>query len=115
MCKEIYKLCICVARVCRVGLDIPTIEVRFEHLNVEAEAHVGSRALPTIFNFTINMLEVNKHGQYCTTGLDVIPTVLFEAEYTDKFECMHLCSLSAGVPELSSPYSQSKEAVHSSS
>lgn len=41
-----------------VGLDIPTIEVRFEHLCVEAEAYVGSRGLPTIFNFCVNMLEV---------------------------------------------------------
>lgn len=37
---------------------MPTIEVRFEHLNVEAEAYVGGRALPTMFNFSINMLEV---------------------------------------------------------
>lgn len=42
----------------RVGIDIPTIEVRFEHLNVEAEAYVGSRALPTMLNFTYNILEV---------------------------------------------------------
>lgn len=42
----------------RVGLDIPTIEVRFEHLSVEAEAYVGGRALPTVFNFSINMFEV---------------------------------------------------------
>ncbi|KAK7815871.1 pleiotropic drug resistance protein 1 [Quercus suber] len=32
-------------RIDRVGIDLPTIEVRFEHLNVEAEAHVGGRAL----------------------------------------------------------------------
>ncbi|XP_062163258.1 pleiotropic drug resistance protein 1-like isoform X3 [Alnus glutinosa] len=44
-------------RIDRVGLDIPTVEVRFEHLNVEAEVYVGSRALPTICNFFINMLE----------------------------------------------------------
>ncbi|KAL5074288.1 hypothetical protein RYX36_013272 [Vicia faba] len=44
-------------RIDRVGLDFPTIEVRFEHLNVEAEACVGSRATPTILNFTINLLE----------------------------------------------------------
>ncbi|KAL5538716.1 hypothetical protein UlMin_043768 [Ulmus minor] len=44
-------------RINRVGLNIPTIEVRFEHLKVEAEAYVGSRALPTIFNFSINILE----------------------------------------------------------
>ncbi|KAL6296586.1 hypothetical protein ACE6H2_004728 [Prunus campanulata] len=44
-------------RINRVGLDIPTIEVRFEHLSVEAEAYVGGRALPTIFNFCVNILE----------------------------------------------------------
>ncbi|XP_012076642.1 pleiotropic drug resistance protein 1 [Jatropha curcas] len=44
-------------RIERVGLDMPTIEVRFEHLNVEAEAYIGSRALPTIFNFSVNLLE----------------------------------------------------------
>nr|GMD47707.1 pleiotropic drug resistance protein 1-like [Ipomoea batatas] len=44
-------------RIDRVDIDLPTIEVRFEHLNVDAEAYVGSRALPTIFNFTVNMLE----------------------------------------------------------
>ncbi|KAJ4958314.1 hypothetical protein NE237_025425 [Protea cynaroides] len=44
-------------RLDRVGIDVPTIEVRFEHVNVDAEAHVGSRALPTILNFSANMLE----------------------------------------------------------
>ncbi|XXG63718.1 hypothetical protein AAC387_Pa05g1841 [Persea americana] len=44
-------------RIDQVGIDLPTIEVRFEHLNVDAEAYVGSRALPTIFNFTKNILE----------------------------------------------------------
>ena len=42
----------------RVGIAIPTIEVHFEHLNVEAEAHVGSRALPTFLNFSVNIMEV---------------------------------------------------------
>ncbi|KAF9617021.1 hypothetical protein IFM89_033091 [Coptis chinensis] len=44
-------------RIDRVGIDIPTIEVRYEHLNVDAEARVGGRALPTIANFTMNMIE----------------------------------------------------------
>ncbi|MED6174627.1 transcription factor [Stylosanthes scabra] len=44
-------------RIDRVGIDIPTIEVRFEHLNVEAEAYVGSRAVPTFINFAINLVE----------------------------------------------------------
>ncbi|KAL3498275.1 hypothetical protein ACH5RR_041007 [Cinchona calisaya] len=44
-------------RIDRVGISLPTIEVRFEHLNVDARAHDSSRALPTMFNFTVNMLE----------------------------------------------------------
>ena len=43
----------------RVGIEVPTIEVRFEHLNIEAEAHVGSRALPTFTNYMVNMVEVS--------------------------------------------------------
>ncbi|CAL5359015.1 unnamed protein product [Camellia sinensis] len=44
-------------RLEEVGIDLPTIEVRFEHLNVNSEAYVGGRALPTILNFSINILE----------------------------------------------------------
>lgn len=44
----------------RVRLDMPTIEVRFEHLTVEAKVYLGSRALPTLLNFAINMLQVNR-------------------------------------------------------
>ncbi|XP_030545028.1 pleiotropic drug resistance protein 1-like [Rhodamnia argentea] len=44
-------------RIDRVGINVATIEVRFEHLNVEAEAHEGSRALPTFINFCTNILE----------------------------------------------------------
>ncbi|XP_061336750.1 pleiotropic drug resistance protein 1-like isoform X2 [Gastrolobium bilobum] len=44
-------------RVDRVGLDIPTIEVRYEHLNIEAEAFVGSRSLPTFINSATNVIE----------------------------------------------------------
>ncbi|KAI7989421.1 Pleiotropic drug resistance protein 1 [Camellia lanceoleosa] len=40
-----------------LNIDLPTIEVRFEHLNVNSEANVGGRALPTILNFSINILE----------------------------------------------------------
>ncbi|XP_057772940.1 pleiotropic drug resistance protein 1-like [Salvia miltiorrhiza] len=44
-------------RVDRVGIDLPTIEVRFENIKIEAEAYVGSRALPTFLNFFINIGE----------------------------------------------------------
>jgi len=44
----------------RVGVTIPTIEVRFEGVNVGAEVHVGSRAVPTLTNYMVNKVEVSK-------------------------------------------------------
>ncbi|XP_073130365.1 pleiotropic drug resistance protein 2-like isoform X2 [Henckelia pumila] len=44
-------------RTDRVGIDIPKVEVRFEHLSVEGDAFAGSRALPTLLNSTLNVLE----------------------------------------------------------
>ncbi|XP_059287192.1 pleiotropic drug resistance protein 1-like [Lycium ferocissimum] len=44
-------------RIDRVGIDLPSIEVRYEHLNIEADAYIGSRALPTFTNFMTNFLE----------------------------------------------------------
>ncbi|KAK1363006.1 hypothetical protein POM88_038567 [Heracleum sosnowskyi] len=44
-------------RIDRVGVELPTIEVRFENLNIEAEAFVGSRALPSFINFNLAILE----------------------------------------------------------
>ncbi|CAK9166553.1 unnamed protein product, partial [Ilex paraguariensis] len=43
--------------ILRVGIDLPEIEVRFDHLNIEAEAYVGGRALPTFLNFCVNIVE----------------------------------------------------------
>lgn len=43
--------------VFRVGMVLPTVEVRFEHLSVEADANTGSRALPGFINFHINIFE----------------------------------------------------------
>ncbi|KAG8051397.1 hypothetical protein GUJ93_ZPchr0001g32820 [Zizania palustris] len=44
-------------RMDRVGIDYPTIEVRFEKLEVEAEVHVGDRGLPTLVNSVSNTIE----------------------------------------------------------
>uniref|UniRef100_A0A0D9XCM6 ABC transporter domain-containing protein n=1 Tax=Leersia perrieri TaxID=77586 RepID=A0A0D9XCM6_9ORYZ len=44
-------------RVDRVGIKLPTVEVRYENLDVEAESYVGSRGLPTIFNTYANIFE----------------------------------------------------------
>lgn len=42
----------------RVGIDIPKIEIRYENISIEGDAFVGSRALPTLLNYTINSIEV---------------------------------------------------------
>ncbi|WOL03475.1 pleiotropic drug resistance protein 2-like [Canna indica] len=44
-------------RIDRVGLELPKVEVRYEKLSVEADIYVGSRALPTLWNSTLNILE----------------------------------------------------------
>ncbi|KAK3152464.1 hypothetical protein QOZ80_2BG0159180 [Eleusine coracana subsp. coracana] len=43
-------------RMERVGIDNPTIEVRFENLNIDAEAYVGNRGIPTFTNFFSNKI-----------------------------------------------------------
>ena len=42
-----------------VSLNLPTIEIRFENLTVEGEGYVGSRALPSVFNYFLNITEVS--------------------------------------------------------
>ncbi|TYI14672.1 hypothetical protein ES332_A08G135800v1 [Gossypium tomentosum] len=49
-------------RLDRVGIEIPKLEVRFEHLKVKAEAYIRSRALPSFFNFFINYLKSILYG-----------------------------------------------------
>ncbi|KAL2239345.1 pleiotropic drug resistance protein 2 [Sesamum indicum] len=44
-------------RTDRVGIEIPKLEVRFQNLSIEGDAYVGTRALPTLLNSTLNTLE----------------------------------------------------------
>ncbi|KAH9560799.1 hypothetical protein CY35_06G126700 [Sphagnum magellanicum] len=44
-------------RLQRVGVQQPTVEVRFQNFSVNAEVYVGTRALPTILNFYRNIVE----------------------------------------------------------
>ncbi|XP_047980652.1 pleiotropic drug resistance protein 2-like [Salvia hispanica] len=44
-------------RTDRVGIEIPKIEVKFQNLSIEGDAFVGTRALPTLLNSTLNALE----------------------------------------------------------
>ncbi|KAH9312808.1 hypothetical protein KI387_027843 [Taxus chinensis] len=45
------------ARVHRVGITLPTVEVRFENLTVDAKCLVGGRSLPTLWNSARNFIE----------------------------------------------------------
>ncbi|KAK1313458.1 ABC transporter G family member 36 [Acorus calamus] len=44
-------------RIDKVGITLPTVEVRFEHLTIEADCYIGSRALPTLWNTARNIGE----------------------------------------------------------
>ncbi|KAI3868276.1 hypothetical protein MKX03_000187, partial [Papaver bracteatum] len=44
-------------RIDRVGLDLPTIEVRYENLSIDAESYGKGRSLPTLLNATVNVIE----------------------------------------------------------
>ncbi|KAH0943589.1 hypothetical protein HID58_003226 [Brassica napus] len=45
------------SRIDRVGIKLPTVEVRFEKLTIEADCHIGKRALPTLPNVALNIAE----------------------------------------------------------
>ncbi|KAL2643201.1 hypothetical protein R1flu_010788 [Riccia fluitans] len=44
-------------RLDRARIQLPTVEVRFEDLDITADIHVGSRALPSLPNFFFNLIE----------------------------------------------------------
>ncbi|RVW54373.1 Pleiotropic drug resistance protein 2 [Vitis vinifera] len=44
-------------RTDRVGIEIPKIEVRFQKFSIEGDGYVGTRALPTLLNSTLNAVE----------------------------------------------------------
>ncbi|PSS07401.1 ABC transporter G family member 36 like [Actinidia chinensis var. chinensis] len=44
-------------RIEKVGIVLPTVEVRFEHLTIEANCYIGDRALPSLANAARNIAE----------------------------------------------------------
>ena len=43
----------------RVGIELPAVEIRYDHLSINADVFIGSRALPTLLNFTRDIVEVS--------------------------------------------------------
>ncbi|CAE5957541.1 unnamed protein product [Arabidopsis arenosa] len=44
-------------RIDRVGIQLPTVEVRYDHLTVKADCYTGDRSLPSLLNAVRNMGE----------------------------------------------------------
>nr|GEV41443.1 ABC transporter G family member 29-like [Tanacetum cinerariifolium] len=44
-------------RVDKVGINLPTVEVRFQDLTIEADCYIGNRALPSLPNAARNSIE----------------------------------------------------------
>ncbi|XP_042438786.1 ABC transporter G family member 42-like isoform X2 [Zingiber officinale] len=71
------------SRIDKVNIQLPTVEVRFEHLNVEAKCHVGNRALPTLTNtirdiaeLTLGLLGINLTRKTTLTVLKDISGII---------------------------------------
>ncbi|ONK76632.1 uncharacterized protein A4U43_C03F30360 [Asparagus officinalis] len=83
------------SRIDRVGLDFPTIEVRYEHLNIDANAYVGSRGLPSFTNTIINALEALGNSLYILPSKKRSFTVLHDVSGIIK---PHRMTLLLGPP-----------------
>ncbi|KAH9331701.1 hypothetical protein KI387_003809, partial [Taxus chinensis] len=59
-----------------VGMKLPEIEVRYEHLNVDVDVHVGGRALSTLFNWRANMVEGLLQSPHIYKGNKTTMTIL---------------------------------------
>ncbi|KAK4780230.1 hypothetical protein SAY87_016336 [Trapa incisa] len=56
--QDNYKLLSAIKeRLDRVGLELPKVEIRVQNLNIVANVQTGSRALPTLLNYSRDMIE----------------------------------------------------------
>lgn len=88
-------------------MEIPKIEVRFENLQISANVQIGSRALPTLVNYTRDALEVRSFNPFgllnvILSGIFTIcffklnSLCVFDCVYSHKnihptFTCVCLC------------------------
>jgi hypothetical protein len=76
-------------RIDMVGIELPTIEVRYEQLMVEADVIAAGRALPTLWNAATNFLQV----------LPCIGPIifLFNASFAQLIELLIICVYSLTI------------------
>lgn len=65
-----------------MGIEVPKIEVRYENLSVEGDVRSASRALPTLFNVTLNTIEVQFF--FFFIGLTLSCSMLLRRSKKDK-------------------------------
>lgn len=63
-------------RLDKVGIELPTVEVRFENFTIDAKCHVGGRALPTLWNVVRNFVEGFLDAVHLVTAKKVNLTIL---------------------------------------
>ncbi len=96
-CKSMSKLCWHEACHCRVGIELPSVEVRFRDLTVEAQAEAAGRELPSIFNSYRNSVEVTRSpvllsGFWLDTQSGILPLIHF-AVAGHPYGCGCLCTV----------------------
>uniref|UniRef100_A0A0D3HNI1 ABC transporter domain-containing protein n=1 Tax=Oryza barthii TaxID=65489 RepID=A0A0D3HNI1_9ORYZ len=86
-------------RIDMVGIELPTIEVRYEQLSIQAEVFVGSRALPTLTNAATNVLQglIGRFGSSNKRTINILQDVSGDITY-----CGH--TFSEFYPERTSAY-----------
>ncbi|XP_024394096.1 ABC transporter G family member 29 isoform X2 [Physcomitrium patens] len=63
-------------RLDMVGIDLPTIEVRYENLSIKANCYVGNRGLPTLWNTLLNIVEGILDVLHLATSKKKVITIL---------------------------------------
>jgi len=64
-------------RIHRVGIELPTTEVRYEHLTVEADVVAAGRALPSPWNWATNFLQglIDRFGSSNKRNITILKNV----------------------------------------
>lgn len=118
-----HRLCCSFLLGCRVGIELSKVEVRFENLTVEADVHVGGRALPTVLNSVRNFVEVRfcAATPHTVISLNAIAAVRRYTWSCIEWSCMqsgfHMCRAlmiewwGAEQPAEAAHHAQSEEEV----
>ncbi|KAL6656651.1 hypothetical protein ACP70R_004431 [Stipagrostis hirtigluma subsp. patula] len=85
-----------------VGIELPQIEVRYEHLSIEADVYVGKRALPTLLNAAINTLEglISRFGSSNKRTIKILKDVsgIIKPSRIEAFTAVNNMTLLLGPP-----------------